>query len=298
MRSSSSCNIDYCLTPYRSVIGFENRYAALRAEFFSITQRCNAPTPTPTITPTPTPTPTPDLAAREALLYQTALECIRSASSSTCSIDYCLTQYRSNVGFGDRYPALRAEYFRQTQRCNTPTPTPTLTPTPTPTSIPTPQPSAPRYTVYENSDIDGGDLPGKPPHLRDVDRSACELACNENSACVGYAYGKWDRACYLKGSLPDLRFDPNSTGAAQSNQRRPPDYAGANKIETTKRVFTGNRYSTTSTNSRQACVALCQRESACLAYQYVGDACWRYDQVDFAVKDDTALAGVKRQPAP
>lgn len=185
----------------------------------------------------------------------------------------------------------------------TPTATPTFTPFPAVTATPAPTPTfrpptTPTYWVYENHDIDGGDLPGSLPHLRDVDQSACESACNNNSQCVGFSYGKWDRACYLKGSLPNLRFEPNSTGVIRRSQLRPSDATGAKKVEPAKRSFAGNRYSITNTGSRQACADLCQRDDSCLGYQYVSPACWRYDKIDFATRDDTAQSGVKRQPAP
>jgi serine/threonine protein kinase len=185
----------------------------------------------------------------------------------------------------------------------TPTAPPTFTPFPAVTATPSPPPTyrpptTPAYWVYENRDIDGGDLPGSLPHLRDVDQSACESACNNNSQCVGYSYGKWDRACYLKGSLPDLRFEPNSTSVIRRSEPRPSDAIGAKKVEPAKRSFAGNRYSITNTGSRQACADLCQRDDSCLGYQYVSPACWRYDKIDFATRGDTAQSGVKRQPAP
>jgi serine/threonine protein kinase len=239
----------------------------------------------------PSPSPTVDLRTREASLYQSAADCIHTATYS-CSLDYCLTNYRSGIGYGDRYPALKAEVDSVARRCSTPTPTPT----PTPTIAARPQ--TPTYRVYENRDIDGGDLPGTLPHLRDADQSACEQACNDNSSCVGYAYGKWDRACYLKGSLPDLRFEPNSIGVVRSIQPRPPDYVGAKRIESAKRTFVGNRYSTSSAGSRPLCSQLCLSEDACLGYQYVSGACWRYDRIDSANKDDSTQSGVKRQLPP
>ncbi|MCK1489752.1 protein kinase [Bradyrhizobium sp. 180] len=287
----SSCSIDWCLTPYRVSVTSESRYGELRAELARLTERCNTPDPAPKSTPTTTPLPTPtvDRRALEAEQYQSALSCLRREAPSSCSIDWCLTPYRVSVTSESRYGELRAELARLTERCNTPDPAPKSTP-----------PAAPRpsYVTYENRDIDRGDLRGTLPHLRDVDQSACQTACNNDAECVGYSYGKWDRACYLKGSLPDLRFEPNSTSAIRTNQSRPPDFSGARKIEPAKRSFTGNMYSTSSTSSRQACANLCQSEDACLVYQYVGNACSRFDRVDYATKDDTAQAGIKRQPAP
>jgi serine/threonine protein kinase len=313
---SRTCNIDYCLTPYRGNVGFEDRYGELRKEYFRLTERCNAPSPTPTpivtATPTPTPTPTPDRAAQEASYYRQALDCMQQSAPNSCNIDRCLTTYRSNIGFEDRYGELRKEYFRLTERCNAPTPTPTPTPTftpqpaptftplPWPTYTPTPAPSyvPPGYKTIENHDIDGGDLPGTLPHLKDVEQSDCEAACDANLDCVGYAYGKWDRACYLKQSLPDIRFEPDSTAVLRSNQPRPPNYQAPISIEKVGRSFAGNRYDASAASSRQACENNCFSDNRCLAYQYVKGSCWRYDRIDFATRDKSSQAGVKRQVAP
>ena len=152
---------------------------------------------------------------------------------------------------------------------------------------------------YPNHDIDEGDLPGKLPHFSGVDQPFCENACNNTESCVGYSYGKWDRACYLKGRLPDLRFEPNSNAAIRSSvQQLPPNFPGARKVISTQRSFVGNRYSTSATKSRQVCSELCLHEEKCVGYQYVGSECWRFDEIDNATKDERAQAGVKRQPEP
>lgn len=174
---------------------------------------------------------------------------------------------------------------------------PIATTTPTPAISPQPRP-APFYVTHENRDIDGGDLPGVLPHLRDVDQQACSSACNSTSGCIGFAYGKWDRACYLKQSLPDLRFEPNSTAVFRSDQQTPPNFSAARKMEKALRTFIGSRYSESSTNSRQACSDLCEGETVCLGYQFTGGSCWRYDRIDFATRDSSAQSGVKRQPPP
>jgi serine/threonine protein kinase len=194
-----------------------------------------------------------------------------------------------------------------------PTPAPTSSPVPTynavrdPPSFPaTPPPStftprpppAPTYVTYENRDIDGGDLPGTLPHLSGVDQASCLSACNNTSGCIGFSYGKWDRACYLKQSLPDLRFEPNSTAVFKSGRQVPPNFGAPRKMERATRIFDGSRYSTSSASSRQACSDLCEAETSCLGYQYTGGSCWRYDRIDSATKDPSAQSGVKRQPAP
>jgi serine/threonine protein kinase len=260
------------------------------------TQSTPSPPSPPIIRPVP-PAPDPKI-AQEPTLYQSALDCIRNSIS--CNPDACLTPYRSSIGFGDRYSSLRAEYDKiiQSPRCSQPTSQPPIIAAPTIAPRPTYVPPPPTYVTYENRDVDGGDLPGALPHLRDVDQQACASACDTTTGCIGYSYGKWDRACYLKQSFPDLRFEPNSTAALQSGQLVPPSFSAARKIEKTSRTFAGNRYSTSPASSRVSCSVICEREEACLGYQFTGGACWRYDRIDFATKDPSAQSGVKRQPAP
>jgi len=276
IQGSTSCDTDACLTPYRSGIGYADRYPSLREEYEKVKRnpRCAPP---PVASPSSSPAPDPRI-AQEQRLYEAALKCIRDATS--CDTDACLTPYRGGIGYADRYPSLREEYekVKQSSRC-APPPTPRVT-----------------YRIFENRDIEGGDI--NQPLIQNVDEQACSSTCDNTKDCIGYAYGKWDRACYLKQSLPNLRQDPNSTAAIRSDQKTPPDFPGGKTIEETRRTFAGNRYSTLPASSRGACSKLCASENACLGYQFVAGSCWRYDRIDFATKDPTAQAGVKRQPAP
>lgn len=252
-------------------------------------------TPPPTPTPTPTPTPikedsrTPKWMAYIAIL---ALVAVVSGGLLLISLDLSV-QGPPTISVA---PSSTVSSAAESTRSMTSPPFASAA-TPTPAVSPLPRP-APTYITYENRDIDGGDLPGTLPHLRDVSQQACLSACNSTSGCIGFAYGKWDRACYLKQSLPDLRFEPNSTAVFRSDRQTPPNFPASRKIERAGRTFVGNRYSETSTSSRQACSDLCESETACLGYQFTGGSCWRYDRIDFATRDSSAQSGVKRQPAP
>lgn len=279
IRDGTSCNMDACLTEYRSKIGFGDRYPALREEYSKVIEspRCAPPS---VINPFPFPSPTLDpRIAKEKSLYESALKCIQDSPS--CDTAVCLTTYGSSIGYADRYPSLREEYERvkRTPRCAPPAPRVT-------------------YRIFENRDIDQGDLPGKLPHLQDVDQQVCSSTCDTTKDCIGYSYGKWDRACYLKQSLPDLRREPNSTVAIRSDQKTPPDFQSGTRMDKTQRTFAGNRYSTSQAANRDACSRICESETACLGYQFIGGSCWRYDRIDFATTDRAAQSGVKRQPAP
>jgi serine/threonine protein kinase len=58
--SASTCDIDYCLKPYRDYAGQIGRYPALWTEYLRLTKRCRLPTPTPTLSATAPPTPSPN----------------------------------------------------------------------------------------------------------------------------------------------------------------------------------------------------------------------------------------------
>jgi hypothetical protein len=154
-----------------------------------------------------------------------------------------------------------------------------------------------RFSTYQNYDMEGGDLAG-PPQLYG-EQSDCESACDSNSLCIGYAYDKWIKACYLKGSVGELRSDPESIAVIRSNSR-PPDQASALDIEPVGFRFNDSNtpYSRTSPGSRRACSDSCRYGSSCLGYQYENGICSLYSRIDSASKDSKAQSGVKRQIAP
>jgi serine/threonine protein kinase len=168
------------------------------------------------------------------------------------------------------------------------------------TYTPPPPPPPPRvsFTTYANYDMEGGDLAG-PPQLYG-EQPECEVACDGNSLCIGYAYDKWIKACYLKQNLTELRFDPESVVVIRSNFSKPRTQAGAVDIEAAGRRFNdvNTPYSRTNATSRKSCSDLCRSDNSCLGYQLENDVCSRYAQIDNAIKDSKAQAGIKRQIAP
>jgi serine/threonine protein kinase len=159
-----------------------------------------------------------------------------------------------------------------------------------------PSVSSPSYTTFANSDIDGGDLAGPVPHLRDDSREACLSACNEAAGCVGFSYGKWERICHLKQNLTRLRLEPGSVALLRSDQRVPPNSSSAKTMQRVFETLFGNRYSISPSRSRQACSDVCEREDSCVGYQHTEGECSRYDQIDSVMKNQTAQSGIKRQP--
>ena len=172
-------------------------------------------------------------------------------------------------------------------------------------SSPDPAPVTPpapviRYLTYNNNDIDGGDFPN-PPQLRGTDQSACEAACTDRSGCMAYVYDKWQRLCYLKQTLPDLRFDPSYNAYIRTEWQPPSRLDAPRVIQRVQQTLTGSIYSTTSASSRQACSDTCGSDDACFGYQYAArqKSCARYSDIDdVSAIDRSVQAGVKRQAAP
>jgi hypothetical protein len=164
----------------------------------------------------------------------------------------------------------------------------------------TPPVPAIRYLAYNNSDIDGGNLPDA-PQLRGSDQSSCEAACTDRSGCVAYVYDKWQSLCYLKQALPDLRFDPSYNAFIRTEHQPPSSLDAPRIIQRLQQSLTGNIYSTTSAGSRQVCSDACGSDDACFGYQYVArqKSCMRYNEIDdVSAIDRSVQAGVKRQAAP
>jgi serine/threonine protein kinase len=328
-----SCNVEGCLSLYRDSFGTGERFPALREEYLKVmnSPRCSPPRPPPAPPPIvdiPMPPiadiPTPDLRESEVSLYQEAHRCITEAGS--CNVESCLNPYRDSVGTAGRFPALREEYLKvmNSPRCSPPRPPsapppivvtapPAATPIPPPAQVSPPAPAPAgvppayvpppppvSYTTYANVDMEGGDLAG-PPQLYGGQLD-CEALCSTTAdqQCVGYAYDKWIKACYLKGSLTEFRSDPESTVVIRSNLSRPRFQSGALDIEAAGRRFNevNTPYSRTNIASRKSCSDSCRTDKTCLGYQFENGFCSRYDQLDNATKDAKAQSGVKRQIGP
>jgi serine/threonine protein kinase len=275
-----SCNLGDCLRGYKDNVGTGERYSVLRDEYLRVVEspRCHpSTTPTSAFTPAPVQTPTP--------VYT-------PTPVTTPTPTYTPTPIRTPVATPT--PTFIPSPF-PTQAYQAP---PTPTPAPTPAYTPPPSPAS--YTAYPNADMEGGDLAG-PPQLYGA-QSDCEAACNATTSpeCVGYAYDKWIKACYLKGSLTQLRSDPESLFVVRSNFPRLRYQSGALDIEQAGfRLNDSNTpYSRTSATSRKACEESCRTDNACLGSQYEKGICSRYDRIDNATKDAKAQSGIKRQIAP
>jgi serine/threonine protein kinase len=168
----------------------------------------------------------------------------------------------------------------------------------TTTALPPPAPAPIKfsYVSFENYDIDRGDFPDA-PQLRLVDKDACETACDERTGCIGYSYNKWERACYLKQSISAKRFEPSSTAGVRMDQPIPSNLDRPLNIEKARLALTGTQRGTPYRTTSQACFDRCDRDDACLGYQFSQGTCTRFSQISGALSDSSMFAGVKRQAA-
>lgn len=300
--STVSCNLEGCLRSYQDNFGSAERYQALKAEYLNVMRspRCRPPSqaPIPVVTPTPVETQPPVHAATPAPAPP-------SSSVPAPASTPVPTPTRSTLAEPRPFDIFQSAPISGAKPPQAETPPPAQTSPPAQASPPVPPlPPPPRkvsYATYPNADMEGGDLPG-PPQLYG-EQSACEQACTEATSpeCVGYAYDKWIKACYLKQSLTQLRLDPESSVVVRSTSPRLGIQPGPVDIEAAGFRFndTNNTpYASTSSPSRKACSQLCRSENACLGYQYEKSVCSRYDRLDTAAKDAKAQSGVKRQIAP
>jgi hypothetical protein len=167
------------------------------------------------------------------------------------------------------------------------------------TRLATPPPV--RFVGYDNLDIEGGDFPG-PPHLKGPEESACNQACQDRLGCIGYSYGKWNNACYLKQTLTGThgRKDPGLRTVLRSDMRLPSMSPVAETMhDYTAREFRGNTLRLESRTGRALCSATCDRDTRCVGYSFTPpSSCELFDRIDAATSRPGAQGGLKFQDEP
>ena len=150
----------------------------------------------------------------------------------------------------------------------TPPPFTGLPPPPAP-AIPAAQTAAltPAATTavkpIDNYDFEGGDI-GEP--VRDVDWSACQDQCPRTSGCVAVSYDKWNRRCYVKGTITVAYLNPRAISkifngarwhqANTDEQMR--SFPGALEFETGDRLWQMH-------DTLKTCSARCSEDKECVA---------------------------------
>lgn len=176
-------------------------------------------------------------------------------------------------------PSVRAEGPAEQVALSVPSDTPIPTgsslpdstaPKPIPSAGPAAQSQGPmsadalsKLTRHANLALEGDDT----STMRGIELAACELHCRATGPCQGFAYDKWNRWCFLKGSADRLRFDPQY----ESGSLRPVPGRSPKRVAFWKRKnkhFPTNGYRTEEIADYSGCIRACERDEACIALNY------------------------------
>jgi hypothetical protein len=157
-----------------------------------------------------------------------------------------------------------------------------------------PAPSAPAgFRVYYNLDLEGGDL----EILRQVDLPRCIAACRSNARCRAYSFDKWNRFCFLKAEVRELRLNPRSVTGVPDNVAQPPRAESPITIERYRgKAFSGPGYRSLR-SPFEACETACKNDKTCIAFthQRNDNLCRLFDTAEEYFSDQFADSGGKRQ---
>ena len=156
------------------------------------------------------------------------------------------------------------------------------------------KPSAKAFRSFDNFDIDGGDF----RTLRDIDSGECIAACRADERCRAFTFNKWNRRCFLKDRLSELRLEPSSITGLRGDVPAPPRLKSEITMTVYRnRLFPGAAYAVRRTESYAACEALCAEDRVCAVFSFIKASreCRLLARARDYVPDERADSGTKRQ---
>ena len=150
------------------------------------------------------------------------------------------------------------------------------------------------YTTYDNHDLFGNDF----RTIRGIDLLSCVSACRQESQCQAYSFDKWNRFCFLKSDVDELRIDPRSISGVRLGAPTPAISSIPISMERYRdKYFPGSGYKSITNSSVDICETACQSESACLAFSFQKAAhrCQLFDNTGEYFSNKGVDSGAKRQ---
>lgn len=187
----------------------------------------------------------------------------------------------------------------------TPAPTATLPPLRIPPTSPaTPTNWISGFSTRDNRDIwlQDIELPDGSIGISDVDINECARQCTNNSRCVGFAYDRWVKKCYLKNRITELILDARSMIAV----KKPAEIPNVSRtlpssIETLRNTrVKGELTSSKESRNFPACRSACEDNLQCIAFNFLkrtdgADNCEMYKMSDGYARDTSVDGGYKVQ---
>ncbi|MGP0057881.1 MAG: protein kinase domain-containing protein [Beijerinckiaceae bacterium] len=150
------------------------------------------------------------------------------------------------------------------------------------------------YRVYENQDLDGGDI----EKSSSVDVGNCTESCRQNARCRAFTFDKWNHLCILKADFGVMRLNPRATTGIRSDMSAPPTATSKILMERYRgKAFPGSGYRTVEIAQFEKCENLCLNENFCVAYTFMKNdrMCHLFYTTGEYFRNTAADSGGKRQ---
>jgi diadenosine tetraphosphatase ApaH/serine/threonine PP2A family protein phosphatase len=127
-------------------------------------------------------------------------------------------------------------------------------------------PVADTFHEFDNYDLTGLDL----RHFKDTTQTACSSACDVESQCKAYSFDKWNRMCFLKGTVKIFRLEPNTVSGLRPGSIATPVIASeAITIQRYRnKAFPWKGQQTAGASSYDECEERCKQDPACVALTF------------------------------
>lgn len=121
------------------------------------------------------------------------------------------------------------------------------------------------FSMFENNDVTGREI----ARHKGLDEAACAAACAGDGQCAAYTYDKWNKWCFLKGTVTGLRIEPRAVSGVRPELGEPPrSDRPVDLLRYRGRHFPGRGYASLYAPGMEACEQLCRADGHCMGYTH------------------------------
>lgn len=151
------------------------------------------------------------------------------------------------------------------------------------------------FASYENQDVVGKELARK----QGIGQDACADWCEGEAGCEAFTFDKWNKWCFLKGSVEGLRLEPKAISGVRPYYSEPPrSDRTVDMVRYRDKYFPGSGYETHRASSMENCEQICRDDGHCMGFTYYSDEsrCEAFASLGEYTSLTGADSGVKTQP--
>lgn len=151
------------------------------------------------------------------------------------------------------------------------------------------------FKLRDSFDLVGGDLSNE----RGVKSAkTCAARCMKASGCAAFTYDKWNKWCFLKSSVAELRLEPKTVSGIRTSQSVPSRSSAKITVKHYRgKTFPYKGYKTLKRKSFESCKGSCLKENKCVAFSFEkrGGDCRLLHTAGEYFTDAGVDSGIKRQ---